>query len=276
MFENIAPQQGAESGVTGQGQEAPLADEATPATEQGEGNSQSQGEANVDEALSPANIRIQKLANENRKYRQQLQRFEQDQRDLEGARNLDRLLRSDPQKARLVMDLLNGRSGQNAGSEKDPFEGYLPHEAEALRTAMELKQWKQQMEQQQQLQYQQSIEENNANLESVFEAKLQADGFIDKEGNFDEGAVKLIAGAVLTQALASAKDPARVTEKELLAAYNSVMKGTQYLEKRALKSTVRTTPPPSASQRATMPVGRTKETEEQRIASMVREFKAGA
>lgn len=87
--------------------------------------------------------------------------------------------------------------------------------------------------------------------------------------------MKVIAGAVLTQALSIARDPNRVSERELLQAYEDVSKGTKSLEKRALKNTVRSSPPPSGSNRNPVPIGKTKESDEQRIQRMVKELQSG-
>lgn len=249
----------APEGVTEQ-TETPTSTEATPAPESG----------GVDQALSPAQARIQKLANENREFRTQLQKLQQETQSYAGAKALHERLTKNPQQLRAVMDLLEGRNQQT----QDPFEGYQPHEAEALRAAMEFRQWKAEQERVAQENYTRSIEENRLNLETAFEEKLKADGFIGKDGSYDELEVDLLSDAVLSRATRIAQDPNRITEKELMKAYDYVQQGTKSLEKRLLKNQVKTTPPPPSTPNKGTPPKPGKETEDQRISRMAQEYAA--
>ena len=216
--------------------------------------------------------RYQKLANENRQYKEELGRLKQELGSLSSVRELDQYLKANPSQAKAVFELLSKPPSEPKS--EDPFEGYRPHEKEALSAALELKKWKQQIEEQNQANYKAAISKNNERLMSAFEESLKADGFVDKKGNFNEAEVETIANAVYTQALRIADNPEMITTEEMQRAYKQTMAGLNIYGKRALGKAVNYTPPPPSAIVRSEPAGKRVESEEQRIARMVREYES--
>lgn len=263
--------EGAQPGVETT-QETPTEPVESPAPE-------NTGETNATEAekleaqVSPkSQNRFQKLASENKTFRERIAHMEALHKELEGARALDAALRSDPRKLQYVKDLLEGKIPQGQSEQEDPYKDFAPEVAERFRKVDAIEKRLADEDRQRQEFHKRSLEENRAHLETVFEEKLKTDGFIQKDGAYDESEVGLLSDAVLSRATRLAKDPSRITEKELNTAYDQIMAGTQALEKRGLKRTVKTTPPPSASNRGSVPTGKAKQTDEERVLQIAREL----
>lgn len=215
--------------------------------------------------------RYQKLASENKRMRDELSQLQSQSKTLDGAQKLDAWLRQDPKNLRYVMDLMEGKSPQSV-PDKDPYEAFAPEVAEKFRRMDAIERRLAQEDQQRQEAETRSVEENKAHLESVYITRLKTDGFINKDGTFDEHEVDLLSDAVLSRATRLAKDPYKITEREFTSAYEQIIKATKSLEKRGLKNTVKPTPPLSGSKSGSVPAGRARMTEEERIAAIAKEL----
>lgn len=246
--------------------ETPTPAEVPAASDEGESTSTPEAQT-----APKAENRYQKLANENKKMRDELAQLQSQSQTLEGAKNLDSWLRKDPKNLRFVLDLMEGKTPQTL-PDKDPYEAFAPEVAERFRKLDAIEKRLAESDRMQKEAEDRNAEENKTHLENVFADKLKADGFIQKDGSYDENEVDLLSDAVLSRATRIAKDPYKITEQELNAAYDQIIKGTKALEKRGLKNTVKPTPPLSGSKQGSIPQGRTRETEEERIIRISKEL----
>lgn len=230
-----------------------------------------------------------KAREEHRKVLREVQRYQAEIKQLEGAKSLHDRISKDPKALQVMLDLFNGKFPQSqaasAESEKDPFEGYDPVVADALREAKkasreleEIKRWKSDREQhelnQAKTQQERDIIDNRQNLDNEFGLKLQADGFVDKNGKptVTDKTIRAIEKTTLTTLLEIAADPQRPTKAEMLEAYQLALEDLADFSKSNLKKTVIKNVPPSGSSRGSPAAGQVKETEAQRIARMAAEL----
>jgi len=264
-------------GVTEQAPETSTEPTESPTVEVDENQGSEGGEESgqIDKVLSPAQARIQKLANENRQFKTQLQQLQKNLEELGGARQLHEGLSKNPQYIRTVMDMIEGKwvDPLKAQSEKDPFEGYEPHEAEALRSAMEFKQYKMEQERREQERQQKFVQEHQQSLEDEFGEYLKKDGYLTDKGPVDVKALRTIEYSVRAALQEIAKDINVPTRAELKQAYEMVTEGLEPLKKIGLKKALeKPAVPPSGSKLGSVaPRGKTKETDAQRVERIMRE-----
>lgn len=214
--------------------------------------------------------RWQKMLAKNKEYSEKLAALEQrvavfgdrDPQSLQGILALDQWLREDPQRARQMYDLMMGeKAGQPAEAEapqeqSDPYEQYAPEVAAKFREVDELKQFVQQLksqhEEQQklvQLERQQEVDAHMKDLDKYFDSKLQADGYLDEQGNpLDQDALRLIEGAAQNEFLRIVNEKKWLSKEDIDQVYaDLVTKGMTAAEKRALKKVTTHTVPASGS-----------------------------
>lgn len=211
---------------------------------------------------------------------------------LSGAADLDKWIRSDPKNFEFILGLRNGQNpqelaariyqaqkAQEAQSDQPQinFEQYEPETAKLLKAMWEkangLEQWKtkfeQQIQQSQQQAQQQQVQQNSDSLDSHFDNNLIRDGYLDATGKGDPAVIELIQSAVLAKLCAMTDTPRLATSKQVDDAYATVMNGFSALQKQTLKKTVKTDVPLSGSRKGSVPMGKAKMTEEERISSIV-------
>ena len=224
--------------------------------------------------LSPkAENRFQKLANENAKYKAELQEYQTKSQTYKDAIALHEWLTANPDNIKAMIEFMDGRNKPVGAEQKDPYSEYAPEVAEKFRKMDQFEKYIAQQEQERVQSQQRSIQENRSHLENVFERTLQEKGFISKDGSFDEFEVGIIGKAVLAELMELAQDKDRPTETELNQSVEKVFKGMSALEKRALKKTITSSGvPPTGSRAGSAPKSGGKETDAQRIARITAEL----
>ena len=227
--------------------------------------------------------RYQKLANENREYRKQIEEYRQHQDAIE----FNKWVRNNPKAASAIqavsLAIMNNKDpvqalSQMVGAEvenkqvEDPYSGFDPEVAEKFRRLDAIEKRLAEEDRARKEAELRSIEEHKSHLDEIFEDRLKKDGFIAKDGSYNEEEIELLSDAVISRAARIARNPERITEQEIVKAYDQVTKGLQVFEKRGLKKTVQVAPPPTPSNRGVIPIGKTKETEDQRLERITREF----
>lgn len=220
---------------------------------------------------SKSQNRYQKLANENRQYKMELQKFREEQAALAGARNLDAILRANPHKAAKIMEIINAR--EEAQVRADPYAAFSPEVAAKFREMDELKQWREQWEENQKSQQVKTFEKNKAALETEYASLLQKDGYVGKDGNpVSQPLVDAIDRATLAMLMETAEDPNFPTSQELNRAYGLVIAGFKEAEKRGLKQTIKSPGVPASGTKSGTIPAKGPETDQQRINRILSEL----
>lgn len=206
----------------------------------------------------------------------------------EGLRNaaqLDRALRQDPRGGLKYIAQQFGVDLKTLIEASQPAQNDLPQinfEQYEAGTAKDLKllhdeiqglrQWKTQFEQKidttQKQAHEEKIQQNMTSLEDSLNTKLVKDGYLDKNGNGNESLIETISDAVYAK-LAKIGDPRLATPEQLQEAYSRSIAGLSAHQKETLKKTVKTDVPLSGSRKGSIPFGKAKMTEEERISSIV-------
>lgn len=185
--------------------------------------------------------------------------FERNFKELEGAKSLDAWVRGDPERARYMMDLIQGKlpapwEKKEAGeeAEEDPLAEFDPVIANKLR---DLEKFKEDVlrerevgKQNSEKAFKQRIAENKASLDKAFDELLIADKYMDKDGKGNEFVTAMLSKATLAGLYEIAKNPQFPTVNEMKTAYEKVKQGLSEYSRHILKTTVNDgDPPPSGS-----------------------------
>jgi len=209
----------------------------------------------------------------------------EEKQKLQGAAQLDQMLRTDPRTGlkqiaqALGIDIKTLIEAEKAAQSEMPqidFEQYEPKTAQLLKflhdraaKVEQLEQWKEQFEQKTELTQRQQqeafIEKNVSVLENRFRDDLIKDGFLDKDGNGDQDVVELIRSAVVEK-LAQQGDPRLATLEQYQAARAQVLKGLSAHKNTTLKNTVTKDVPATGSRNGAATTAKIPVTREQRLA----------
>lgn len=176
-------------------------------------------------------------------------------------------LKENPTRFRSLMDLIEGKQGREP--QEDPYSEFAPEVAAKFRELDDLKNWKAVQERDRQAYEQRTISENRSELDVEFDNMLIGDGFVSKDGSFDEGLVTLISKATLATMMEIARDPHKPTKGELKEAYKRVTSGLSAVEKNAFKKAVRSDVPQTGSKTGIPQVNGKPRSREDRIADIV-------
>lgn len=228
-----------ETGVTEQ-VDTPIPATESPTVEAG-GDESDAIDPSIDRLSETAKKRFQSLANERRKYQTESQKYQseyqklrQELDSLSGPRSLHEALSKNPQHLRAVLDMIEGKGAEV----KDPYADFSPEVAEKFRAVDAMEAWKKEQEGVRQQEQQTYIQQNEDRLNSRFATLLKDKGYADESGNFDEAFSDALADAVRSR-LSTQGDPRLATEKQVDSAFEGVIKGLQFLEKKALKTVVK-------------------------------------
>lgn len=210
--------------------------------------------------------------------REQVRQLNSQIKALEGASNLERWMKSNPENMQMIRDMMEGRAPQKpevSQPKEDLYKDYDPVVAEKFRKLDAFEQWKaeqdKRLEQQklsEQDREQATISKNMDDLDSSFEELLIKDGFMREDGSGDQDLFELISDAMLTRLAKKFGDPRRATRDQVQEVYKAVTNGLSAHQKFTLKKTVKTDVPLSGSRKGSIPMGKTKLTEDERIASI--------
>lgn len=209
--------------------------------------------------------------------REQVRQLNSQIKALEGAANLEKWLKANPDNMRVVMDLMQGRKSQpqpekSAPSVEDRWKDYAPEVVEAMKELDALKQWRAEQERKaeeqsktQEQKEQEDIQRNMKDLDQGFYDLLVNDGIIGKDGTFDKDLVEMIEDAVQARGTRLYGDIKRATRSQLNETYKAVTAGLSAHQKYTLRKTVTKEVPPSGSKRGTVPTGKTTMSEQDRL-----------
>ena len=110
----------------------------------------------------------------------------------------------------------------------------------------------------------QAIQQNRVALDKHFDNLAKTAGFDLNNAEL----MDVVANAVLSKMTGIAKNPQMVTKEEMEASFKLVTKGLGHVEKLGLRKQV-TAVPPSGSSQGSIPTGKTKRTEQDRINDIV-------
>lgn len=203
----------------------------------------------------------------NRALKSELAKRDEKMRELEGQAATARWVKEDPKG---FLAYLQSQVGAEK-PENDPYEAFEPEVAERFRRydkALEdAAKEKQEYQNRQAQTTEQRIESNKGELDDYFDQLAKESNLVDATGKADEELMDVIANAVLAKMHGTARDPKMPTKQELKNSFDSVMKG---LKKAGKSFTPKPVPiPASGSNRGTIPAGKTKMSEDERIASIV-------
>lgn len=249
-----------------------------PANTPSVGEESPTSEAGESKPESSAQKRIQKLANENRQYKENLQKMEAKLKAIAPLEEWDGWLRQNPHYAKELQEWLDPRiNGKKQEAKEDPYKDFSPEVQAKFRELDDLRSWKTSFEQRQEQERvqneQRSVSDVQNSVDDQFRKYLQEDGFTSKDGAYEESVVEYIEDAVLARLMRSAENPQKPTLEELKTAYEAVVKkGIPSLQKHALKNSKRgPNVPASGSNRGIIPP-KGRQTAEQRIAQMASEL----
>lgn len=242
--------------------------------ESSNGNEQPQ-EENIPFGKHPRWI---KMRESNKTLQSQIKETQEQLKALDGAKQLDAYLRQNPDKIKVVMDWMNGKSLAQAEAkspvpEKDPYDDFDPIVAEQFRKQDAFEKKLADMEaaaqKRQEEERTSSLQKSVETVESRFSNLLVTDGFVDKNGKGDNALIELIADATLSRLAKVTDDPRFATEEQLIQAYKAVTSGLSAHQKFTLKKTVNPDVPLSGSNKGTIPAGKARMTEEERLSSII-------
>lgn len=229
------------SGVTSGAQEAPVTEDAPQSA--GESPTPEQGEVKP-----KSENRYQKLANEAKRYKTEAQQYQEKLKAHEGAIALHQVLSSDPQKARLLQDLMDQNRSKEImskifGQQEDPYKDFAPEVAERFRKLDALEKWKEDQErnwaERSKSDQERTIQNHRNDLDNEFNKLLSDSGFLKDGVSTNERRTSLLERATLTALIETAQDPNFPTKEELKTAYDSVISDLSEIEKLTLKQTVK-------------------------------------
>lgn len=241
----------------------------TDAPEGGEESASSPDQSGEKKSVKAEN-RYQKLANDNRKYREELQQMKVDMAGMSGLKEIEGFLKSNPDKAKIFLDWMIGQNEPKAPTE-DPYKDFRPEVAAKFRELDDLKKWKSDFENNQKMEHERSETQSRSQVyserDNEFNDYLKADGYLDKDGRYDESVVEFIEDAVFTRLMRTAQDPLKPSRNEFKDAYDAVCrKAAPALTKMKMKSFIKEPGvPPSGSRGGIIPP-KGKDTEKARLA----------
>lgn len=212
--------------------------------------------------------RWQKMSQSNRELKQQVDTFQKQLQQMQGAANLEQTLRDNPQYAKLLHGIFEGKSPQDLlqdfmGQTKDPYAEFEPDVAEKFRKldALEKKLADQEKG---------SVTQRQASIDREFDTLLKKDGWINDKGEpVNDSVVDLIGLGVKSYMMNNFKDWQSPSDEQFQEAYKTVMDGVRYLQehssKQALKNIVKTDIPASGSRQGAPPSGKVARTDKDRI-----------
>lgn len=215
--------------------------------------------------------RWQKMVQQNRDYRQKMQRLEDQIRQLDGPATLHKKLSENPQKLRAVLDMLEDRRDAiEKDKSENVYEDWEPEAAKHLKRIDALEKRIEQLleadQHRQQTSEQRAIQGHLGSIDNEYEKFLARDGYIKDGKPVNERLV-----SVIDRATRAILDDIHRTERrlptfeDLQAAYDEVVQGLSAHEKQTLRKTVNSGVPPSGSNRGSIPKGKTAQTEDERI-----------
>jgi len=176
-------------------------------------------------------------------------------------------LSQDPNRFQKVMNVLQEKA--EAQAQEDPYKDWDPVVASKFREQDALKQKLAEIEQKEQLREVESRTAQQQSIDDAFNARLQKDGYIGKDGNGDPQILETLEDLVRAELGRTSKTPDRPTHDEFSRAYDSVTSRLSVVEKIALKkATVKTSAPLSGSNRGMIPSGKKSLSDEERIAAI--------
>ncbi len=252
--------------VAPQGQD--VASPAETPTQEGESSTPEQGgtetgQQTPEQVAQKSQNRYQKLANENKQYRAELEKFRQESATLQGARAIDQLLRANPQKAAQVLAILQAKE-EARQQQEDPYKDFHPSVAEKFRELDAFKEWKAKQEQSQQQGYEKFIADNTRNLETKYQGMLSEKGLLKDGKPVSPRMVEAVDRATLARLMEIAQDPRCPTEQELKSAFEYITAGFEEAKRFGLQTAVKQPGvPATGSKVGTLPT-KGKETDQQR------------
>lgn len=256
-----------EMAVEGQGVETPVdAPEASPATEQPGGDDQS---ASGDGSLNQkSENRFQKLLSENKRYRDREREFEDFKRANEAGINFHQALsKQNPQALQVLIELNDlmlkqGRSPDQIRKviqdfvkqeQVNPYADYDKPIQELAQKTLSAEEKVEKILQEIESYKKSEVTTHQQMLDHEFDRRLVQDGFISKEGTFNELEVFLVSNAVRTLLDKYAKNPDKPTLEEMDKAYDLVKQTLHKQGGKALKSVSKTpSAPPSGTKKGQM------------------------
>lgn len=246
--------------------ESPSTETAAPQTEEAAAPTEEHEVEEEEHLPFGKHPRWQKMTASNREMKEQLAQMQEQLKTLEGAKNLDRWLREDPEGclAYLNSQIKKQEAVQDNPDEFSKFdEDTIPWLKKIKMLEEKVTKYEQEKEYHQKTSYEQRVVDNRNALDQEFDKMAQTVGWLDKEGKGDEEFMGVVANATMARLHAVAKDPNLPTKEELKSAFDFVAKGLKAVEKKALKSTV--VPPPPSGSNGRAVTGKAPQTDNERI-----------
>lgn len=214
--------------------------------------------------------RWQKMVQENRQFKSELQRVKQEFDSKKQAIGFYDWLQKSPDNFRSVMDIMEGKGPKQV----DPYAEFDPSVAEKFRKLDSLEKWKADQEQKQRESQVKTVEGNRQNLDEEFENLLTKGGYLQEDGSHDEGVVALVSKATLATLMEIAEDPNFPTKSELHQAYKLVSSGLAAVNKQGQMKKVQPTVPQSGSRSVQIP--KSEKVTQEDVTNLWSSFKQGA